>query len=172
MKSRFHRFNIYFVLCASVLAGCETTEPGKHGKEASTLRVYLEVGFSSQAQQSGVPIFRKAPVMVNIDREPFLTELDVYEAAVVDAPGGFSIRVTFNRHGALLLENVSTLNKGRRAAIQSHFTETRWLAAPVLSNRISNSLRVFAPDATREEAERIVRGLNNIAAKIRKQSSF
>lgn len=170
MKRCIRCFNLYFVLCASLLAACKTTEQSKQGREASTLRVYLEVGSSAQAQQSGVPIFRKAPVMVNIDREPFLTELDVSEAAVVEAPGGFSIRVTFNRHGALILENVSTTNKGRRAAIQSSFKETRWLAAPVLSNRISNGVLVFAPDATREEAERIVRGLNNVAAKVRKQS--
>ena len=124
MKSRFPCFNIYFVLCATLIAGCKTTEPAKRGKEASTLRVFLEVGSPAQARPSGVPVYRKEPVMVNIDREPFLTELDIYEASVVDVTGGFSIRITFDRHGAWVLENVSTVNKGRRVAIQSQFPES------------------------------------------------
>ena len=45
-------------------------------------------------------------------------------------------------------------------------TEARWLAAPRISQRIKDGVLVFTPDATREEAERIVRGLNNVAIKL------
>jgi hypothetical protein len=44
--------------------------------------------------------------------------------------------------------------------------EARWIAAPKMQYRITNGLFVFTPDTTHEEAERIVRGLNNVAKKI------
>jgi hypothetical protein len=38
----------------------------------------------------------------------------------------------------------------------------------LLSGRISNGLFAFTPDTTREEADRIARGLNNVAEQVRK----
>jgi hypothetical protein len=43
--------------------------------------------------------------------------------------------------------------------------DCRWLAAPVISHRIGDGVLVFTPDATREEAEEIALGLNNVAKK-------
>ncbi len=37
---------------------------------------------------------------------------------------------------------------------------------PRINRRISNGELVFTPDATREEAERIVKGVNNVSKKI------
>ena len=55
-------------------------------------------------------------------------------------------------------------------AIFSQFGEEmkdyRWLAAPVINRRISDGVLVFTPDATREEAEEIALGLNNVAKKV------
>ena len=50
------------------------------------------------------------------------------------------------------------------------FGELRWLAAPILQQRIRDGLLVFTPDATREEAERIVRGLKNVAKTVQKHN--
>jgi hypothetical protein len=44
----------------------------------------------------------------------------------------------------------------------------RWVAAPTMTERIADGRLVFAPDATREEAERIVHGLNRVAELTRK----
>ena len=38
--------------------------------------------------------------------------------------------------------------------------------APAVSKRISDGLFVFTPDASREEADEIVMGLNNVAKKM------
>ena len=43
--------------------------------------------------------------------------------------------------------------------------EGRWLAAPRINKRIADGVLVFTPDATREEAEQIALGLNNLAQK-------
>lgn len=171
MKRRFVSFNTYFfsALFFALLCACETT---RSGKDASTLRLHLEMNPDGTDRNSGVPIYREKPVLVNVNREPFLTEADIEVAAVVNVPGGFAIHIQFNRHGTLLLENVTTAYKGRRVAILSQFGESRWLAAPMLPRQITNGVIVFTPDASKEEADRIVRGLNNVAAKVKKSSRF
>jgi len=172
MKFRLAPFNIYLLLMLSmIIGGCKTTEERKHGKEASTLRLFLESGRDASDHGSGVPIYRAHPMRVNTEREPFLTEGDLDSAEVVDLPGGFAIKAQFNGHGAMVLETVTVAHKGQHVAVQSHFGETRWLAAPVLTRRISNGEFVFTPDATREESERIVRGLKNIVAKLKKKEN-
>lgn len=171
MKVRLTRFNLYFAAFLVLFSACKSPEDKKKGKEASTLRLFLEVPGSGMDRSTGVPIYRKDPIMVSVEREPFLTEADLDSAAVIEARGGFSIEAQFNGHGALLLENVTVSHKGQRIAIQSHFGETRWLGAPVITRRIPNGQLVFAPDATREEANRIVRGLTNVIAKIKKKES-
>jgi preprotein translocase subunit SecD len=132
----------------------------------------METNPDGTPHSGGVAVYRERPTMVNVNKEPFLTEGDVQEAAVVDALGGFVIKIQFNRHGSLVLENTTTAYRGRRIAIQSQFGESRWLAAPVIASRIVNGTYVFTPDASREEAERIVRGLNKVAAEIKKRSRF
>jgi len=94
----------------------------------------------------------------------------VQQAVLVDWQGTFDIQVKFDWHGTLVLDNVTTSNPGRRIAVFSQFgKEGRWLAAPRPERRISDGTLTFTPDATREEAERIVRGINNLAAKIKKK---
>jgi preprotein translocase subunit SecD len=91
---------------------------------------------------------------------------------VVDDPlGGFEFTIQFDRQGTRLLEQYSTASKGKRIAVFSYFGnpkepgkgEVRWLAAPVVRERITDGIFTFTPDASREEAERIARGLNNVA---------
>ena len=60
--------------------------------------------------------------------------------------------------------------KGQHIAVFSQFGDARWLAAPQITQQISDGVFVFTPDATMEESERIVRGLNNIAKEIKKKS--
>ena len=170
MKTSLARFNIYLLLAAVVLGwGCKTPEERKRSKEASTLRVYLEVSRGGD-HSSGVPIYRQNPIRIEVEREPLLTEADLAHASVVDLPGGFAIEAQFNGHGALILEGATVAHRGQHLAIQSDFGEHRWLAAPLITHRITNGGLVFTPDASREEAERIVRGLTNVVFKIRKES--
>ena len=43
-----------------------------------------------------------------------------------------------------------------------------WLAAPLIRRPIADGVLTFTPDASREEAEKIVKGLNNVTEKIKK----
>jgi len=165
MRICSHAFNTYLlaVLLAFGVTGCKSF--GKK-KEASTLRLHLEVGADRTDGTTQVALNRDHPIYLNIEKDPFLTEHYVKNAAVLDAMGGFSIFVQFDQKGTWLLEQYSTANKGRRVVIGSQFGEVRWLAAPMFTKRITDGTLVFTPDATRPEAERIVRGLNNVAKEV------
>jgi preprotein translocase subunit SecD len=174
MKISVAPFNIYLLVLLALLfsQGCKTPEERKRSKESSTFRLFLEAGSSRADPNSGVPIYRENPVRVSVEQRPFVTEVDVQSATVLDVAGGFAVQVQLNRHGTLILEGVTATHRGRRMAIQSHFPEPRWLAAPTITRPIHNGELVFTPDATREEADRFVLGLTNVVAKIRKRSGI
>ncbi len=162
------RFNHYLLgaLLACALAGCATSEKSKEKKEATSVRLFLESDFDTGGKTETVPIFRASPTLVQIQKTPFLDEGSLTDAQVVQTVGGFAIALRFNFHGSLSLENVTTSYRGRRIAVYALFTESRWLAAPMITQTITDGTLVFTPDATRAEAERIVRGLNNVAIKL------
>ena len=167
MKIGSPGFNLYLLLLLAC-AGCETTG---HQKEASTLQLHVEVNPDGTDRNAPVPIGRgDFSFQVNVERDPFLNEGSITEAWVVDALGGFQILVKYDAKGTRLLDQYSMAHRGKRVAILSQFGEARWLAAPVLANRITDGTFAFTPDATREEAERIVRGLNNVAKEMHKDS--
>lgn len=166
MKIGFWAFNTYLLLFAVLALGCQTS--GKKKKEYSTLRIHIETNPDGTGHSTPVSIGRSDPFAVNVEKGPFITEYHVENASVIDAMGGFQIMVQFNRQGTWLLEQYSLASREKRAAIFSNFGEPRWLAAPKLLRRNSEGLLVFTPDSTREEADRIVRGLNNLVAQIKK----
>jgi hypothetical protein len=177
MMIRWDRFNLYLslLLTVAMLGGCRT-ELGKREHQPTIFRVHQEVHPDGTSASEPVPIYRLKPVMVNVGREPFLSELNVSGAKVIDVIGGFAISVQFDRQGTWQLEEHSIQSRGRRAAIHCQFgknlKEARWLAAPVISRRISDGVLTFTPDATREEADEIVLGLNNIARGVKKKEAW
>ena len=170
MMIRVLRFNTYLLLALTVSAGC-VSDPAKRkpGKEdEASLRLHLEVSPDGSDGNAPVSIGREHPFQLNIEKIAFLTEFQIEKASVVDALGGFSILIQFNKQGTSLLEMHTTANKGRHLAIAAEFGEVRWLAAPLIKQRMADGVLVFTPDATRAEAERIVSGLNLVAEQVRK----
>ncbi len=162
------RFNLYLLVVALAAGGCLTHKDPK-AKELATLRVHLEAGSQDTDRSVQAPIYRASPVQVQIQNEPFLSELEVSSAKVVDVLGGFDLQIQLNHEGTMLLQQYSANNRGRRYVVFSQFGEkgkqARWLAAPVFSRLMSDGLIQFTPDASREEAEDIAIGLNNTAKK-------
>ena len=175
MKFRLGLFNLNLILLAGVL-GCQSPSPSdeeakKQAREEKKLRtairVHLEVNRDGTDRNSPITINRATPFTVNIDNNPVLTEDRVVDASLVDDEfGGFQIKVQFNRKGTWLLEEYSNTQRGRRVAIMCQWTDKRWLAAPILDKRITNGVLLFTPDATREEAIKIVRGLQNVGKEV------
>jgi len=172
MMVHLKRFNIYLiaVLLLGLACGCQSAEKKKK-KEMATLRLYIETSSHGLQHTQVASIFRDSPFDVTVEQTPFLTEGNIADAKVINAMGGFAISIQFNNEGKLLLEQYTAANNGRKIAIFCQFGKDlvhhRWLAAPVISRRVSNGLFVFTPDASREEAEEIVLSLNNVSKKLR-----
>src|SRR5687767_12188175 len=174
MKSRLRVFNGFLVLAlVAVAAACKTSEERKRAKEVSSLRIHVESDQTAD-RSSAISIHRAAPVLLNIRREAVLDESNVSAARVVDEAGGlFAVEIQFDRRGSWILEHATVANRGRHLAIFSQFgNQARWLAAPVIHSKNSNGLLRFTPDATREEADRFARGLNNLARKIERRENW
>lgn len=169
------RFNIYLMaslaaVCVGLASGCQSPETKKK-KELATLHLYVETNPRGIEQTQVASILREAPFDVTVRKTPFLTEANVAEAKVVEAMGGYAISLQFNREGSWLLEQYTAANPTKKIAVFCQFgkdlAQHRWLAAPVITRRINNGLFIFTPDASREEAEEIVLGLNNVSKKLR-----
>ncbi len=180
MMIRDMRFNIYsraacwllLALMCGAVAGCESAkekDPKKFSKrDQASLRLHLEVNRDGQENNGPVTIGRESPFEMNVEKQPFVTEFQIEKASVVDDMGGFAISVQFDKQGTFLLEQYTTGHKGRRIGIVAEFGQMRWIAAPMITKRVGDGLFVFTPDATREEAERIVSGLNRMAFLVKK----
>jgi len=169
MSRRLCVFNGFLALALLVLfAGCAT----KGKKEYSSFRVHLESDPGSADRASAITVYRTAPMQVAIDREPLLDETLVRSASIIDQPVGFAVQVELTRRGAWILESATASHKGRHLVIFSHFGQARWLGAPMITGLNRSGRLVFTPDATREEAERFVRGLNNTAHKIERKENW
>jgi preprotein translocase subunit SecD len=177
MIIRAARFNIYLLLLAAltVTAGCQTAE-SRRKKQIAVLRVHLEVFRDGTKFSEQVSIGRNSPMTVNVQRGPFLTEDEVASAKIVEAfGGGFGLQIQFDRRGTILLEQYTASNPRKRLAIFTQFGEkldrARWLAAPMIYQRISDGVLTFTPDADRKETAQIELGLNNHARKTQPKAS-
>jgi len=170
MKANTRRFNLFLALMAlAVLCGCQTD---KQDKKVSALRVHIEASADESGTSDTVSILRSDPVLITAMREPILTEANIVAAKVVDAPGGFAVEIQFDEIRADMLEQYSAANPGKHFAIFGQWGEKlsngRWLAAPLITHRIADGRLSFTPDMSREEADRFVLGLNNVAKKMHK----
>jgi preprotein translocase subunit SecD len=167
------RFNIYLFVALSVAVtwGCQSPETKKK-KELATMRLHIETNPHAIGHTEVASILRETPFEVTVEKSPFLTEGNIAEAKVINAMGGYAMSVQFNTEGRMLLEQYTSANQGRKIAVfaqwGTNMTQHRWLAAPVIYKRNANGLFVFTPDASREEADEIVLGLNNVSKKLRK----
>jgi preprotein translocase subunit SecD len=165
------RFNIYLLLLVTLglAAGCKSPEKKQAEQRAQqlvTLRVHIEVRPEATGFTEPVTVFRAAPMVVNIQNVAVLTEAHVASARVIESHGGFSLRIQYNDRGTRLLEHYTAANPKKHLVIFSEFGvpgQARWLAAPLINRKISDGLLIFTPDATRDEAEQIAIGLNNVA---------
>ena len=171
MKVCARRFNTYLALAVAVgfLSACQTT---KRDEISSALRIYIEANSDGISTSKTISVFRANPTSVAIATTQILTEQNIVAAKVIDAQGGFAIQIQFDENGTWTLEQYSASNPGKHFVIFGQWSaktaDGRWLAAPLISRRIGNGTLVFTPDASREEADRLVLGLNEVVKKIHK----
>jgi hypothetical protein len=170
MKLPLSRFNIILAMLLLLPLGCKSSEERKRAKEATFMRFHIESNVDGTQHNARVPVYRSSPMMVGVERNAALDEefMDNVELVAADEFGNQAIKVTFNDAGKRRLDYVTSSYKGLRLVVQARWTETRWLAAPLMTKRISDGVFIFTPDASPEECERIVAGLKNVIAKLKK----
>ncbi len=169
MVIRPSRFNIYLLLATALLVavGCETVA-SKSKNQIATLRVHLEAPNHPSDMTEKVSVLRASPITVKIEKTAFLNETDIASAKVIESGDEFILSIQLNQMGQRLLEQYSSANPQRRFAIRSQFRQgtnvfDRWLAAPLITRRVSDGVLSFSADADREEADIIVKGWNKAA---------
>jgi hypothetical protein len=177
MKFRVKRFNIYLctALALGLFCGCHTTREKQDKKRITTLRLHMETNPDAPKRSGPVTIHG---ITFNLESEPFLTEAHVKEAKVIDVVGGFEMSIQMDRQGSWLLEQYTSAGRGKHLAVFSQWTtfpekklnKGRWLASLFIRTHITDGLLTFTPDVTREEADQIATGLNNVAKQIQENS--
>ena len=157
------RFNLYFLPAILCLALGLPPQSKDKDKAIGILRVHIE----SETQAAGgktVQVLRAEPVSINIVNQAILSEADLVSARLLEAPGGCALQLQFNSAGAWTLEQFSSINPGKHLVIFGQWGEKteegRWLSAPLINRRMGNGSLVFTPDASHEEVEKLVKGLN------------
>ncbi len=169
-------FNLYLLLFAMLLtvAGCQS-EQKKAKEHLATLRIHLENRAQVPGSGQTVSVIRANPVLVTINEEPVLTEASIVRAELLDTPVGFAVEVRFDQTGSFTLEQFTSAYEGKHFVIfgqwSDNSTNSRWLAAPLITHRIVNGTLAFTPDASHAEAQQLVIGLNNMAKKIAKEKN-
>lgn len=177
-NARFNRILRSIAVVLLLATGCESTNTSKKAdpdKDAvATIRFHIEVDDRSSGFQT-ISVVRSSPVQLKVEKEAAIDERDVKSARIIESNGSFLIGIEFNLHGRMVLEMSSVAHLGRRLAIQSIWStgketpNSRWLAAPQMTMALRDGSVAFTPDASREEARKIVVGLNHIAVKLKNQ---
>lgn len=152
-------------------------------KQMAQIRVYREVtDFSGRASELGTLGVNKAkvgrtdPVEMTVQRDAVLDERDVKRATVIEQRDQtFAVGVEFVQQGSMVLHMNSVAAKGKRLVIAARWSDgtnvfNRWIAAPLMRRALDQGVLVFTPDMSHEEAVVFVRGLNNVAIKLKNQA--
>ena len=152
---------------------CSCQTPEKKKKESvAALRVHLQANPNEAGATDNISVGQHDPVSVTVSHDPVLSEANILAARIIDTPGGFAVEVKFDESATLMLEQYSAANPGRHFVIFGQWGDKlgngRWLAAPLITHRISNGELAFTADMSRTEADQLILGLNNVAAKVHK----
>src|SRR5262245_57013374 len=119
MMIRWKRFNIYLPICLAgcLIAGCATTEEKKREKQMGRIQLYTESNPDTMGRTKEVQVYREHPVTFVVARDPFLSEANVKHAEIVDAVGGFAIRIEFDKEGTWLFEEYTAASRGKHIVV-------------------------------------------------------
>ena len=142
----------------------------KKKKPVAIVRIHVESEAGNTGSTTNVYVLRSEPVVVNVSKDPILTEADLISARTLETPdGGFSLELRFEQTASWRLEQFTAVNPGKHLAIYGHWGEKpedgRWLAAPLIARRNATGVVAFTPDASHEEIEQMVQGLNEAIKK-------
>jgi hypothetical protein len=165
------RFNLYLtmLLALALICGC-ASDKKKKDQPVGMIRIHVESQANLPDGGQTISVLRTEPLQVTISKIPILTEQNVIRVALLESPGGPSIEIKFDESGMWTLEQFTSANPGRHLAVFGQWSndtkDGRWLAAPLITQRIGDGILAFTPDMSREEAKKFVIGLSATVKKI------
>lgn len=175
MRSATRCFNLVLVLLVVFASGgaMGADAPKKSKKKEKLidrLRVHVESRHDIPERALAAEVGKGNPMKFMVEKLPILNETHVQRASLLDEPGGFQVQIQFNTLGAKILESYTSAAAGRHLLIMTEIDdEGRWIAAPLIRRRLGDGTLSFVPAASREDMDRLVRGLNKMVEKNRKQ---
>ena len=166
------RINFYlFALNALLLAmlagapGLGCAERDKHGNKLKPvqLRLHIESYQDVPERLTTITMGRAAPFSYSVERGSFLKDDQIVAATLLENDGLYAIKIKLDRQGETILNQLTSSNSGKRIAVWAEFGEVRWIGSVRIERRITNGEMTFTPDTTRDEAEKIVDGVNHLA---------
>ncbi|MCC7373777.1 MAG: hypothetical protein IT581_03910 [Verrucomicrobiales bacterium] len=139
-------------------------------KAVKRFRVHVESKHDIPERSIIVELGKPNPLRFTAEKLPILNEVHVVKAALLDEVGGFRVQITFNSLGTRILESYTSAAAGRHLLVMTEIDgEARWLGAPLIRRRLGDGVLDFIPNASREDMERMVNGLNK---EVRKNKSL
>ena len=166
------RFNLYLLpwLVCLLVSGCALWHHSDKNKAVGIVRVHVESDNSNAGSTKDITFPRSEPIKFNIQTDAILTEADIVGARLFDTPGGgFAVELKFAETAGWRLQQYTAASPGKHLAIFAQWgkalTEGRWVAAPLIAHPIANGTLTFTPDASRQELEQWIKGLDAEAKK-------
>jgi hypothetical protein len=139
----------------------------KHTKEVSTVRLYLKPRHAPTVVR--VPLFRAKPVMVTVGKTIFSMRQPQKHQSSIRRKFLIKIQLTNTAPSAREHDRTSV---GKRVAIFSRLPIRSDGSPPHAYPANQRWSAYIYTDASRDEAERMVNGLNNVIAKAKKKNKF
>ena len=166
-RINFYLFALNTLLLATLALapgpGCAARDPHGNKIKPAQLRLHLESYQDVSERLITVTLGRAAPFSFSVEKGPFLKDDQIVAAALAEGDGLYAIKIKLDHQGETILNQLSSANSGKRIAVWADFGEVRWIGSVRIEKRITNGELIFTPDTTREEAEKIVDGVNHLA---------
>lgn len=175
MRIRSNLFNIIFsVFCAGAFVGCETpTKKDEKDKKPrvkatkeniSTIRCHVEA-HPGDGNRTMLATVGQAEMVLMAN--PLISEANVVKAEAWDTTDNrVAIRLVLDRIGRRELMMTSGSMRGARMAVSSQYPEQKWIGVVVFDRIMQDGILTFVCHTPPEDADRIVKGLNIVAAEL------
>jgi preprotein translocase subunit SecD len=152
-----------FALAAACFVGCSSIDSmRKKAEEDVSLGIHEEANSLLPAETQRTIEIPHTNVKLTVSLFPALTERDVQSAELYDTAGGKAIFLRFDPHGTIMLDQITTRNRGRYLVV---FLNKHPIGTWFVDQRIVNGQFLVEGDFTDEEAKKAVEALNKLSEK-------
>jgi hypothetical protein len=176
MRPCILRFNIYLIVSLLLVStsGCHglgsLSGKGdkKKAKAAAFVELHIEDPYGTSDYTETISVLRDNPTHMTVEKDAFVDTADLASAKVVTGETGmYKLQLKFNDIGTQRIDGFTSRYRGRHIAILCKFPADRWLGALLITKPISNGIVEITPDATQEECDTIVKGLEAVIKKLK-----